>query len=150
MTIALHCKPSVDVLHQSPRMKIKLLAAVYIILIVAIIFIADMEQYRHLLQPIRGIPYGDKISHFLLMGLLALLVNLSFSCSRVKVFGIHFLKGSLIVTAIVTIEEFSQLFFKYRTFDLVDLFSDYMGILLFGRIASFIQHRRMAGSDKTM
>jgi VanZ family protein len=131
-------------------MKIRLLAVVYIIILVAIIFIADAEQYKHLLQPIRGIPYGDKISHFLLMGLLSFLVNLSFSCSRVKISGVYFLKGSLIVAVIVTIEEFSQLFFKYRTFDLIDLASDYLGIFLFGRIACLVQRRRVISSDKTL
>jgi len=131
-------------------MKIRLIALIYIIALVAIIFIADLEQYRHLLQPIRGIPYGDKVSHFLLMGLLSFLVNLSFSCSRAKILGLYFLKGSLIVAVIVTLEEFSQLFFKYRTFDLVDLLSDYLGIFLFGRIAYFIQRRRFISSDKSL
>lgn len=131
-------------------MKIRLLAVVYVIALVAIIFIADIEQYKHLLQPIRGIPYGDKISHFLLMGLLSFLVNLSFSCSRIKVLGLYFLKGSLIVAVIVTIEEFSQLFLKYRTFDLIDLVSDYLGIFLFGRLAHLVQRRRVISSDKTL
>lgn len=131
-------------------MKIKLLAAIYVIVLVAIIFIADAEQYSHLLRPIRGIPYGDKISHFLLMGVLSFLVNLSFSCSRIKALGFYFLKGSLIVALIVTLEEFSQLFFKYRTFDLIDLVSDYLGIFLFGRLAYLIQRRRFIGSDKTL
>lgn len=130
-------------------MKIRLLAALYIVLLVVIIFIAD-GQYSHLLHPIRGIPYGDKISHFLLMGFLSLLVNLSLSCARFRVLGIYILKGSLIVALLVTLEEFSQLFIKYRTFDLVDLLSDYLGIFLFGRIAYFIQRRRIISSDKTL
>lgn len=130
-------------------MKIRLLTVVYIIALAAIIFISDIEDYRHLLQPIHGIPYGDKISHFLLMGVLSLLVNLSFSCARVNLLGLYFLKGSIIVAAIVTLEEFSQLFSRYRTFDIADLLSDYLGIYVFGRVAYLIQRRRVISSDKT-
>jgi len=39
------------------------------------------------------------------------------------------------VAALVTLEEFSQLFFAYRSFSLLDLSCDYLGIWLGGRLA---------------
>jgi VanZ family protein len=44
----------------------------------------------------------------------------------------------------VTLEEFSQLYLRFRSFDLVDLFFDYVGIFLFGQLAYFIKRRRRA------
>jgi hypothetical protein len=36
----------------------------------------------------------------------------------------------------VTLEEISQLLVETRAFDLMDLFADYLGIFVFGRLAS--------------
>jgi VanZ family protein len=57
------------------------------------------------------------------------------------------LKGSLIVAVIVTLEEFSQLFLHNRGFSLVDLAADYVGIILFGQLAAYInaQHEPVTG-----
>jgi VanZ family protein len=44
----------------------------------------------------------------------------------------------LIVLAIVTAEEFSQIFIRGRTFDAGDLLADATGIFIFGEIARLV------------
>jgi polysaccharide biosynthesis protein VpsQ len=86
-------------------------------------------------ERVRQIPGGDKLAHFVLMGGLSLLVNLSLRARQVRVFGGRILLGSLVLYILVTIEEFTQLLLPSRSFDLADLASNYLGIFLFGWLA---------------
>jgi polysaccharide biosynthesis protein VpsQ len=122
-------------------MKTKIIAIGYILLVIAIIFIADHKTYHHIFDIIRSIPFGDKIGHFVLIGLLAFVVNVLFACKTIKLYRFRFLLGGLIVVLLVTLEEFSQLFIKVRTFDLGDLIADYLGILLFSYLAKYLRQK---------
>ncbi len=84
------------------------------------------------------IPFGDKIGHFLLMGVFSFLLNPALNAKTFQFFRFNCLLGSLMVFGLVTIEEFSQIFISGRTFDLKDLFFDYAGIYIFGELARFI------------
>lgn len=84
------------------------------------------------------------MGHFLLMGLLAFTVNLSLKGEKFTLSRFSVLKGSFIVFIIVTLEEYSQIFFTERTFDLGDLMSDYLGIFLFGQGANYLLCRKLA------
>ncbi|HEX8651508.1 MAG TPA: VanZ family protein [Pyrinomonadaceae bacterium] len=116
-------------------MKMKWLAGVYILILVMIVFLADQKAYQFLFRPVRNLPYGDKAGHFILMGLFSLILNAALSCRTLRVWKLNLLFGSLIVAIVVTLEEFSQLFIRYRSFDPVDLYLDYAGIFLFGQLA---------------
>ena len=68
-------------------------------------------------------------------------------CRTWRIGRLELLRGSLLVALLVTLEEFSQLFFRTRTFDAVDLIFDYLGIFSFGLLAYFLtKRRRLAGS----
>ena len=123
-------------------MKSRYITVLYFILLVGIVLLADNHQYHTLFNGIRRIPGGDKLGHFLLMGLFSFLLNVSLSCRTVRVFAVRVLLGSVIAGAAVTLEELSQIFVRYRTFDLVDLFFDYAGIWTFGRLALHLKLRR--------
>ncbi len=117
---------------------IKRITALYIFMVLLIIALANLGDDRfisHLKQIVYLVPYGDKWGHFILMGLLAFFVNLLFKCKKLKIFKLSFLKGSVIILTIVTLEELSQIFIESRSFDLLDLTFDYLGILLFGQLA---------------
>lgn len=86
-------------------------------------------------------PHGDKVSHFFLMGGLAFFVNLLLNCKQKILFQRSILIGSLFVVIGVTLEEFSQLFIPRRNFDLLDLACDYLGILLFSRLAVWVHSK---------
>jgi VanZ family protein len=125
----------------------KWLTGIYFVILGVIVFMADQKRYQPLFQRIRALPYGDKLGHLILMGVFSFLLNMALSCRTVRIWKIELLKGSLIVALLVTLEEFSQLFIKYRTFDPVDLFFDYMGIFFFGLLAYLLTRRRLSKAE---
>jgi polysaccharide biosynthesis protein VpsQ len=131
-------------------MKMKWLTGVYVLILVVIVFLADQKDYLFLFRFVRNTPYGDKAGHFILMGLFSLLLNLALSCKTIKLWKLNLLMGSLIVGTVVTLEEFSQLFIRYRSFDLVDLLFDYAGIFLFGQLAYYLMKRWFAKTGKEL
>lgn len=116
-------------------MKTRLLAICYFLFLVVVVYCADSHGHLQFFSFIRSIPGGDKSGHFLLMGGFAFLINLSLSCRIVRIAGKAFLVGSIVALTLITIEEFSQCFIAYRTFDLVDLVADYAGVFVFSRLA---------------
>jgi len=117
---------------------IKIIAVIYIFILAGIIVLADVRQTQFLFNFIRRLPFGDKIGHFFLMGIFSLLVNLALSAKTIRLWKFEYLLGSLIVSAIITVEEFSQIFVRGRTFDAGDLIVDFAGVFIFGEIARFI------------
>jgi hypothetical protein len=112
-----------------------LLALAYFAVIALIVSLADKRSTTFVFNWIRAIPGGDKVGHFCLMGGFAFVANLAFACRRVLIAKKHLLLGSLIVTTLVTLEEFSQIWMPTRTFDLLDLSADFFGIWLIGSLA---------------
>jgi polysaccharide biosynthesis protein VpsQ len=123
-------------------MKITWITAIYVVLLMSIVYLADNRQYQDVFSIIRNVPGGDKCGHFLLMGLLSFLLNTSLRCREVNVRAKHVLLGSVIVSLAVTLEEISQIFIQYRSFDLLDLLFDYLGIWVFGKVALYVWIRR--------
>ena len=123
-------------------MKIIWITGIYILLLMSIVYLAD-HQYHDLFSIIRSVPGADKFGHFLLMGLLSFLLNTSLRCRAVDVRTRQMLLGSIIVSMAVTLEEVSQIFIQYRSFDLADLLFDYLGIWLFGKLAIYVRARRL-------
>ncbi|MCB1023787.1 MAG: VanZ family protein [Acidobacteria bacterium] len=121
--------------------KIKIIAAIYFSIIAAIVILADVKSTQYLLRFSGGIPYFDKIAHFLLMGGFSFFVNLTFRGKEFSLWNFRYLQGTLIVLLIVTIEEFSQIYVAGRTFDAGDLAADYAGIFIFGEAARFIYQK---------
>jgi polysaccharide biosynthesis protein VpsQ len=116
---------------------IKILTVCYVCVLAGIIFVADTKSTRYVLSFVGNIPFGDKIGHFFLIGIFSFLLNLSLNCRKVW----RVLIGSLIVLAIVTLEEFSQIFIRGRSFDLTDLVADFLGILIFVKLAEIVFKR---------
>ncbi len=123
-------------------MKIKIALAFYTVFLVGVVAVANSGARPRPFAAVRALPFGDKASHFLLMGLLSLLVNLCLSGRSTELGRVRVLTGSLIVFVVVAAEEFSQLFLRYRSFDLIDLLCDGLGIFLFGRLACFLTRTR--------
>lgn len=122
---------------------IKIIALVYVFVLAGIIVLADLRQTQHLFTFVRSLPFGDKIGHFCLMGMLSLVVNLALKARVLRVWKLNYLLGSLIVLAVVFVEEFSQIFIGGRTFDAADLAADALGIFICGEIARLLVRRRI-------
>ena len=116
-------------------MTIKRIVILFALFIVLIIILADTGRLG-IFAALNQIPFGDKAGHFILYGILALLINLSLfrSFPLHNQLGIVLLSG-LILVLLIGVEEYSQQFFARRTFDLVDLAFSYLGVIFFSWLA---------------
>lgn len=74
---------------------------------------------------------GDKLGHFGLIGGLAYFLNVSLGCRTWR----GWLLGSLIVGALATVEELTQVWIDNRHCDPLDLAADFAGIWVAGWLA---------------
>jgi VanZ family protein len=100
-----------------------------------IIFLANTADHNFAFRLIGHIPYGDKLMHGLLYGVMALLLNYSLNFKSKKIFGFNMQVGALIVLTFAGLEEITQYWLPSRTCDFVDFVADMVGVVLF----SFIQ-----------
>ncbi|MBV6402260.1 MAG: hypothetical protein CNIPEHKO_02566 [Anaerolineales bacterium] len=113
----------------------KWLAILFALFIALIIILADAGKLG-VLGFINQIPYGDKAGHFLLFGILTLLLNLTFIRSLPnRDPKLVALSVGLILALLIGAEEYSQQFFNSRTFSLLDLAFSYLGVLFFSWVA---------------
>lgn len=110
--------------------------------IIGIIIIANQGLIPVLFPFFRHIPFGDKLGHFLLMGIFSFLMNLTLKANVIHLTTITVLKGSLLVTIVVVLEELSQIFIRNRSFTLSDLACDLLGIFCFGQLAAWVWEKR--------
>jgi polysaccharide biosynthesis protein VpsQ len=100
---------------------------------VAGIIIADnLGRLRGIIGWVGSFPFGDKFGHFVLIGTLTFLLNYALNGRMLGIGGQKVLLGCSIVAVAITIEEFSQIWIPIRTFDLVDLAANYLGIAMAG------------------
>lgn len=113
----------------------KWLAILFALFIAIIIILADAGKLG-VLGFINQIPYGDKAGHFLLFGILTLLLNLIFIRSLPnRDPKLVALSVGLILALLIGAEEYSQQFFNSRTFSLLDLAFSYLGVIFFSWVA---------------
>jgi VanZ family protein len=113
----------------------KWLTILFTLFIILIIVLADTGRLG-ILMLVNRLPFGDKAGHFILYGILALLINWTLfrslpSQSRkwIAVF------SGLTLALLIGLEEFSQQFLAERSFDLVDLTFSYLGVTFFSWVA---------------
>ncbi len=112
----------------------KWLAIGFSIFIIAVIVLADTSLLPGTIRGLYDFPNGDKLGHFLLYGILSLLLNLAFTSRPWTV--------SLILSILIGLEEWSQSLFDSRTMDMVDLLASYAGVTVFALLAWWMRKRR--------
>ena len=103
-----------------------------------VIYLANTGQKSVFFDLVAVIPYGDKLGHFCLFGLLTLFINLSFKFKTMAVGGRPIYLAVLIVSTFVILEELSQYFVESRTLDFIDLIADFAGIAVFSAISAWL------------
>ena len=103
--------------------------------IVWVVFLANTGGQSIWFQWVAQLPYGDKIGHAGLFGLLALLLNWVLRFARFSIKGVNFYFASVLVLSVVSLEELSQLFIASRTFDVGDLAADVVGVVIASVVA---------------
>ncbi|WP_245568344.1 VanZ family protein [Ferrimonas futtsuensis] len=110
-------------------------------LIAWVIYLANTGQSSIFFSLVRQLPYGDKLGHFTLFGLVTLGLNLmsggrGWRCGPLKVYW-----GATLVFVVAALEEFSQAWFPNRTLDSTDLMADVLGILVFSLLSRVLLRR---------
>ena len=113
----------------------KWIAGLFGLFIICIIVLANNGMLS-ILGFVNQIPYGDKIGHFVLYGILTLLIDLALFRSRPDLSrNLIVLQVAFMLALLIGLEEYSQKFISSRTFSLVDLVFGYVGVILFSWIA---------------
>ena len=113
----------------------KWLTVLFTLFILLIIVLADTDRLG-VLKLVNRLPLGDKLGHFILYGILTLLINRTLlgsfpSWNPVSLAVI----SSLTLALLIGLEEFSQQYFSSRTFSLNDLGASYLGVSFFSWLA---------------
>ncbi len=104
-----------------------------------IIYEADMRSQNLLIAYASKIPFGDKLGHLALYGLLAFFLNYALNFKKVRRFGFDLQVGALLVLAFAFLEEGTQFFLPTRTFSLADALFDVIGVVVFSYLGTFLQ-----------
>jgi len=113
----------------------KWLTISFTLCIILIIVLADTGNLG-IMGFVYRVPFADKVGHFILYGILVLLIDLTLfhsipSQGRNR---IVLLSGSALAL-LIGLEELSQQNFSNRAFDLVDLSASYLGVIFFSWLA---------------
>jgi VanZ family protein len=125
------------------------IAVCFFTFILWVIYLANTGGHSIFFDFVRTIPYGDKLGHAGLFGFLTLLVVIgskfrTFICGKINIY-----YGALLVVIFVVGEEVSQAFIPSRTFDLVDLAADSVGIILAINFSYLIRKYFLKSSKNT-
>lgn len=123
---------------------VRLLAVLLALFLFALIYIADSNLFISLWGWFYNVRYLDKITHFVLFGLLAMLISLGFPTRRVRLPLLHPQISTLVLAAVTALEELSQAFIPGRHADPRDLISGWLGILLFGELGAWLRQWYLA------
>jgi polysaccharide biosynthesis protein VpsQ len=103
--------------------------------IIGVIILADLGRLGGL-HGIYDIPYGDKVGHFTLYGLLGFVLDLSvFEARPLANKKSLAVITSLILIAVIGLEEISQIWIPTRTADVFDWLAGCAGVIFFAWLA---------------
>jgi len=111
-----------------------LLPLSFFLFISFIIYLADTADHNFAFRLVGHIPYGDKLLHGLLYGVMALLLNYGLNFKSKKIFGFNLQIGAMIVLTFAGLEEITQYWLPSRTCDFFDFVADTIGVTLFSLI----------------
>ena len=106
----------------------KIITAAFAVFLLIVIILTDTGRLGFL-GFIYAFPYGDKAGHFILYGILSLLLNLTFLRSlRHRPSRLVAVSVTLLLALAIGLEEWSQTLVPERTPDWVDLMFSYLGV----------------------
>ncbi len=105
-------------------------ASAFFSFLIWVIVAADSGAPNYFLQLAAATPYGDKMGHVLLFGALALLLNFATKAQQVAIGPLRLYLGVVLTLGFALLEEVSQLLFPSRSFELLDILADLLGVTL--------------------
>lgn len=116
----------------------------YAAALATVLALGDARLLPAVAAHINDLPVLDKVIHFSMFGVLALLVNLSLvSRGKWSVAG-AIVTGGMIVATLATAEELSNLLVTAREYSFGDLAANYLGIICVGVLPLWSWQRRRA------
>ena len=112
------------------------LLTVYVLLLAVIVILADLGIGAWVFAAAAWLPFGDKLGHMILAGILSFLLNSALRCRVTSLACVKILTGSLIAYLLVLMEEVSQFWMTTRNVDICDVLCAIAGVYLFGIFAS--------------
>ena len=109
----------------------KRIAIAYALALFGFVVAADLGVFRDAGEFVNQHPPLDKILHFAMYGVLALLLNWALMLNgwpRLRAFAL----GTFVLILVSTVEEYSNEWVTMRTWSLGDLAANYLGILWLG------------------
>jgi polysaccharide biosynthesis protein VpsQ len=125
-------------------------AALFAAFIAAIVVLAGSGYRASMFGFVDVIPYGDKLGHLGLMGTLSLLVSWSLYPRTLRLGRASLPLGVLLVLLVTTLEECSQRWFPARSFSLLDLACNVVGIVVGGLLASLLARHGQSSTARTV
>lgn len=113
-------------------------AVAYVTLLLGIVALADLGALGPVLRLVHAVPWMDKLAH---LGFAIVLGLVTEAASRSKG------RASAVVAMVVLVEELSQRIVPGRTFDLLDLAADGVGLALGTAIAWLARRRSHTGDE---
>ena len=108
----------------------RIAAGAFIILLIAIIVIADRGEGSRWWAFLEHVPCGDKAGHLVLIGTLSLLCNLAIPSRRGPGWARIITLTTLVLLVMLSLEELAQAFISTRTCDFFDWLADLAGLAL--------------------
>ena len=131
---------------------IRVAASGFILFLILVIIVADFSETNQWWPFIERIPYGDKLGHIGLFGTLCFLCNLAFPSRRFGRRPLLITKTTLVLFALISLEELSQIFIVSRHCDILDWLADLIGLAA-GQTAADLcsrHFRKTATPDQTI
>lgn len=127
---------------------LKYITILFALMIMTIITAANTAP--ELLYMFYRVPGGDKFAHFMLTGVMALLLNLSLKNRTFRWRTIPLLWGSAAVMTFMTAEEFSQIWIATRSASFVDLLANISGITVIGSLSLLWPFAAVSAPQQTL
>lgn len=122
---------------------IMIISSCFFVFIIWVVYLANTGQQSIIFDIVRSIPYGDKIGHLGLFGVLTLLANIALKFKVFRLGAIKVFWGTAAVLVFVTVEELSQHFIPTRTLDIYDYTADIIGILIFTWLSGILAKKSL-------
>ena len=122
-------------------MVVRIMAVILLAFILLVTYFANSGTDTLLFALVRSVPYGDKIGHFFLYGVLTLILNLALNLQAITLCKRNVFIGSVSVIIFIVVEELSQVFIPIRTVDYFDLVAGGTGIGVFTFICYLIKQK---------
>jgi len=113
----------------------------FFVFILWVIYLANTGSESIFFDLVQAIPYGDKIGHIVLYGILSFALSLVLNFRSVFIVNIKIYYGVIIVALFAFIEEITQAFYPNRTLDLLDIFADIIGFVLATFVLNMIEKK---------